>query len=153
MANTYSQIIIQVVFAVRNRQGLILPSFEEELYKYISGLIKKKGQLILAINGVSDHIHILISIKPTCLLSDLVREIKKSSNAFINNNYYTNSNFQWQSGYGAFSYNKRQVKMIVNYIKNQKEHHGIKTFKDEYIQLLNDFEVDHNEDYIFKNLL
>lgn len=149
MANTYSQIYIQVVFAVRNRKGLIHSSFEDELYKYITGIIQQKGQLLLAINGVPDHIHILIAMRPTCLLSDLVREIKKASNVFINTHFYSNSIFQWQSGYGAFSYNQRQVSMIVNYIKNQKEHHKKTSFKEEYIQFLKEFELDYNEDYIF----
>ncbi|MCE3229405.1 MAG: tpn [Bacteroidetes bacterium] len=103
MANTYSQIYIQIVFAVRKRNSLIHPSWENELYKYITGIIQNKGQKLIAINGMPDHIHILIGMKPTCCLSDLVREIKKSSNEYVKENGFTKTQFQWQEGFGAFS--------------------------------------------------
>ncbi len=122
MADTYSQIHIQVVFAVKGRITLINQSWENELYKYITGIIKSKGQKLLPINGMPDHIHFLIGMKPTCCLSDLVREVKKSSNEFINENNYSKFRFNWQEGFGAFSYSHSQLDMVVAYIKNQKEH-------------------------------
>ena len=104
MSNTFSKIYIHVVFAVKNRHALIQPSWEEQLYKYITGIIQNKGQKMLAINGISNHIHFLIGMKPTCCLSDLVREIKKSTNKYIKENKFTNYQFQWQAGFGSFSY-------------------------------------------------
>ena len=123
MRDTFSQIHIQIVFAVKRRQNLILPSWEQELYKYITGIIQKKDQKMLAINGMPDHIHIFIGMKPNCCLSDLVREVKKSSNAFVNEKGFTKTKFQWQEGFGAFSYSHSALSMVIKYIENQKEHH------------------------------
>lgn len=123
MADTYSQIYIQTVFAVQNRNALIQPAREEELYKYITGILQNKGQKMLAINGTSNHIHFFIGMKPNCCLSDLVREIKKSSNTYIKENKFTQYNFQWQEGFGAFSYSHSQLMDVIQYIANQKEHH------------------------------
>jgi len=148
--STFSQIYIQVVFAVKGRQSLIQANWEEELYKYISGIITNKGQKLIAINGVSDHIHILIGLKPACRLSDLLREVKKSSNAFIKEKKFTKFKFDWQEGYGAFSYSHSALDNVLTYINNQKEHHRKKTFKEEYIEFLKKFEVDYKEEYLFK---
>ena len=150
MANTYSQIYIQIVFAVRNRKALIQSNWEEELYKYITGIVQNKGQKMLAINGISNHIHFLIGMKPTCCLSDLVREIKKSSNAFINENKFTPYKFEWQEGFGAFSYSHSQLSNVIKYIENQKKHHKNKTFREEYLAFLNEFEIDFKEEYVFE---
>lgn len=150
MANTYSQIYIQVVFAVKGRQSLILPVWQEELYKYITGIIQNKGQKLLAINGMPDHIHILFGMKPDCNMSDLIREIKKSTNAFIKEKGFVKSNFQWQEGYGAFSYSHSALHRVINYIQNQKEHHRKKDFKDEYLEFLDKFEISYNEHYLFE---
>jgi REP element-mobilizing transposase RayT len=150
MADTYSQIYIQIVFAVKGRMSLIHSSWENELYKYITGIIKNKGQILIAINGVPDHIHILIAMKPTCCLSDLVREIKKSSNEFIKENKYCKVKFGWQEGFGAFSYNQSQLDRIVNYINCQKQHHAKMSFKTEYITLLKEFDIDYKDDYLFE---
>jgi len=122
MANTYSQIYIQVVFAVQNRNALIKPEWENDLYKYITGIVQNKDQKMLAINGVSNHIHFFIGMKPNCCLSDLVREIKKSSNTFIKENKFTKYRFQWQEGFGSFSYGRNQLSSVIKYIENQKEH-------------------------------
>jgi len=149
MADTYSQIYIQTVFAVQNRNTLIQPTWEDELYKYITGIIQNKGQKMLAINGTSNHIHILIGMKPTCCLSDLVREIKKSSNTFINERRFTPYNFQWQEGFGAFSYSHSQLTDVIQYIENQKEHHKQRTFKEEYLALLKAFEIEFKHEYLF----
>jgi putative transposase len=149
MPSTYTQIYIQVVFAVKNREALIKPMWEEELYKYITGIITNKGQKMLAINGTENHIHFFIGMKPDCSLSDLVREIKKSSNSFINDKKLSLLKFQWQEGFGAFSYNHAQLSVIINYINNQKEHHKKKTFRDEYIELLQAFEIDYKNEFLF----
>jgi putative transposase len=149
MPSTYTQIYIQVVFAVKNREALIKPMWEEELYKYITGIITNKGQKMLAINGTENHIHFFIGMKPDCSLSDLVREIKKSSNSFINDKKLSPLKFQWQEGFGAFSYNHAQLSIIINYINNQKEHHKKKTFRDEYVEFLQTFEIDYKNEFLF----
>ena len=149
MADTYSQIYIQIVFSVQNRKALIHESFETELYKYITGIVQNKGQKLIAINGMPDHIHIFIGMKPNCCLSDLVREIKKSSNSFINEKQFTNVSFDWQEGFGAFSYSFSQIDTVVNYIKNQKSHHQTKSFKEEYLEFLDKFEIEYKEEYLF----
>jgi REP element-mobilizing transposase RayT len=149
MAGTFSQIYIQVVFAVKGRQSLILPQWEEELFKYISGIVKNKEQKLLAINGMPDHIHIFIGMKPSCCLSDLVREIKKSSNEFVNEKKFCKSKFSWQEGYGAFSYSHSSLDNVITYIQNQKEHHKKQLFKDEYKEFLDKFQIEHKDEYLF----
>jgi putative transposase len=149
MSGTYSQIYIQIVFAVKGRESLINISWETELYKYISGIVKNKEQKMLAINGTSDHIHFLIGMKPSCCLSDLVREVKKSSNDFIKENKFSKFKFQWQEGYGAFSYSHSSLDNVISYILNQKAHHKNKTFKDEYFDFLKNFAIDFKDEYVF----
>lgn len=150
MPGTFSQIYIQVVFAVKHRESLIHSSWEEELFKYITGIVQKRGQKMLAINGMPDHIHFLIGMKPSCCISDLVREIKKSSTELINEKKLSKYKFQWQEGYGAFSYSHSHLDNVIKYIANQKEHHKNKSFKDEYIDFLNQFEIDHKPEYLFE---
>lgn|SRR5690606_9823953 len=150
MADSFSQIYIQVVFAVKGRDSLIHISWEEELYKYITGIITNKGQKMLAINGMCDHIHLLIGMKPTCCLSDLVREIKKSSNEFINDRKFSTYKFQWQEGFGAFSYSHSAVNNVISYIQNQKEHHKKRTFREEYKDFLLKFQIEHKDEYLFE---
>jgi len=149
MANTYSQIYIQIVFAVKNRDALISSSWEEDLYKYITGIVSNKKQKLLAINGTSDHIHFLIGMKPNCCLSDLVREVKKSSNEFVRDKKLTRFNFNWQEGFGAFSYSHSQLSNVIGYIRNQKEHHKTKSFKEEYVAFLNAYHIDFKNDFVF----
>jgi REP element-mobilizing transposase RayT len=150
MVDTFSQIYIQVVFSVQNRNSFIAPAWEEELYKYITGTIQNKGQKMLAINGVQNHIHFFIGMKPTCCLSDLVREIKKSSNIFIKEKKFVRYNFQWQEGFGAFSYSHSQLSDVIQYIERQKEHHKKKTFKEEYLAFLKSFEIEFKDEYLFE---
>lgn len=150
MSSTYSQIYIQIVFAVKGRQSLIQQSWEEELYKYITGIVQNKEQKMLAINGVSDHIHFLIGMKPSCNLSDLIREIKKASNVFINEKKLCAFKFEWQEGYGAFSYSHSALDNVINYIANQKEHHRKKSFHEEYVDFLKKFDVEYKEEYLFE---
>jgi len=150
MAGTYSQIYIQIVFAVGNRKYMIHPSIEEEVYKYITGVITNKNQKLLAINGIPDHIHILIGMKPSCCLSDLVREVKKSSNEFINEKWPSKHKFHWQGGFGAFSYSHSALDNVIRYIQNQKQHHRKKLFKEEYKAFLTKFKIEHKDEYLFK---
>jgi REP element-mobilizing transposase RayT len=149
MANTYSQIYIHLVFAVKNRESLIQSDWEEELFKYITGLVQNKGQKMLAISGIPNHIHIFIGMKPDCRISDLVREIKKSSNAFIKQNKFPKYAFSWQKGFGAFSYADSQVDTVVKYVLNQKEHHRKITFQEEYLRFLEKFKVEYDLKYLF----
>lgn len=149
MGDTFSQIYIQVVFAVKFRQSLIQPEWEVQLHKYITGIVQGKGQKLLAINGMPDHIHFLIGMKPDCNLSDLVREVKKASNEYVKEQRFTQHEFKWQEGFGAFSYSHSSLDSVIKYILNQKEHHQKQTFKDEYTLLLKKFEVAHNEKYLF----
>jgi len=149
-SGTFSQIYIQVVFAVKHRDGLIKPDWEEELYKYITGIVQNKGQKMLVINGVSNHIHFFIGMKPSCRLSDLVREVKKSSNNFIKEKRFSKFKFDWQEGYGAFSYSHSALDNVIAYINNQKEHHRKRSFKEEYLEFLNKFNIEFKDEYLFK---
>jgi putative transposase len=149
-SGTFSQIYIQLVFAVKGSQNFIKASWEDELYKYITGIVQNKGQKMLAINGMPDHIHILVGMKPNCNLSDLVREIKKSSNTFIKEKKFTNYKFEWQSGFGAFSYSHTALGNVIKYITQQKEHHKKRTFREEYKDFLEKYEIDFQEEYLFE---
>jgi putative transposase len=148
--STFSQIYIHIIFAVKYRKSLIQSDWEERLYQYITGIVQNKGQKMLAINGMPDHIHFLIGMRPSCCLSDLVREIKKSSNEFIRENRFTKFNFKWQEGFGAFSYGDSQLNIIINYIMKQKEHHKRMKFREEYLGFLKHFHIDYEEQYLFK---
>src|SRR5215510_14840581 len=150
MANTYSQIYIQTVFAVSNRQSLIKPDFKDELYKYITGIVTNQKQKLIAINGVADHVHILIGLRPAMALADLVREIKSDSSNFINEKKLVRGRFSWQEGYGAFSYGHSQLDQVIHYIQNQEKHHQRSSFKSEYLTLLRKFDIAFEEKYIFE---
>lgn len=150
MADCFSQIYVQFVFAVKNRDALIMPEWEDELYKYISGIITNKGQKPLAINGTHNHIHIFVNLKPNCCISDLDREIKKASNAFVKDKKLSKFKFEWQSGYGAFSYSISQIDNVIKYINNQKEHHRKHTFKEEFHNFIEKFQIEYNEEYSFE---
>jgi len=150
MANTYSQIYIQTVFAVDGRLSLIRPEFKEELYKYITGIVRNNKQKLIVINGMSDHVHILIGLKPAMALADLVRDIKADSSDFINRKKWIRGRFSWQEGYGAFSYGHSQLDTIIRYIQNQERHHHRRSFKDEYLAWLKKFEIPFEEKYIFE---
>lgn len=150
MANTYTQIHIQSIFAVQNRDCVIGKEWKQELYMYITGIIQNHNHKVLAINGMPDHIHILFGFRPTQTLSDLMQDIKGDSSKWINSKGFVKSRFSWQEGYAAFSYSKSQVQNVINYINNQEEHHKKITFTEEYLDMLREFEVDFNEAYIFK---
>ena len=151
MADTFTQIYIHIIFAVKGRQHLISNTRKEELYMFISGIIRKNGQKIIAINGMPDHIHILIGLKPAKPLSDLVREIKANSSRFINEKRWITGKFEWQKGFGAFSYSHSQLTTVINYINNQEDHHKKKSFRQEYEEFLKLYRVDYNPSYLLDN--
>jgi len=150
MANTYTQIYIQVVFSVQGRQSLIRNDRKEELYKYISGIVRNKKQKLIAINGTADHVHMFLGIKPDISLSDLVRDIKNNSSRFISDKKWIRGKFSWQEGFGAFSYGHSQLDAVVKYIENQERHHSKRAFKDEYMEMLKKFSVAYDERYAFQ---
>jgi REP element-mobilizing transposase RayT len=150
MANTYSQIYIQVVFAVAGRENAIRKDWRDELHKYITGIVKNNDQKLISIGGVEDHIHILLGIKPNIALSDLVRDIKANSSRHINEKDLARGYFSWQEGFGAFSYSHSQLGDVIRYIQNQERHHKKSSFKDEYLSYLKRYEIDFDEKYIFQ---
>jgi len=152
MANTYTQIHIQSIFAVKNRSSLIQTEWKDELHKYITGIIQQHDHKLLAINGMPDHLHVFFGMRPTQSLSDLMQDIKGSSSKWINERGFVRGRFEWQAGYGAFSYSKSQVPNVISYIENQEIHHQKKTFLKEYEEFLKNFEVDYDERYLFQKL-
>jgi len=150
MANTYTQIHIQAVFAVQSRECIILNSWKEELYKYIGGIVQGNNHKLLSINGMPDHIHILFGLRPSQALSDLMQDIKGSSSKWSNGKKFISGKFSWQEGYGAFSYSKSEVPTIIQYIVNQTNNNRRKSFSEEYYDMLKEFEVDFDDRYIFK---
>ena len=149
MAGTFSQIYIQYVFAVKGRDTLLQKTWRDDVFKYMAGIIKGKNQKAIIVNGVSDHVHVFVGLKPSMNISELVRDIKNNSSNFINEQKFLKSKFSWQEGYGAFSYAHSQIENVYQYIANQEEHHRKKTFKEEYIEFLQKFEIDYNEKYLF----
>jgi REP element-mobilizing transposase RayT len=150
MANTYTQIHIQAVFAVQNRECIIRNSWKEELFKYISGIVQNNNHKLLSINGMPDHIHILFGLRPSQSIADLMKDVKGSSSKWINDKKLVPGKFSWQEGYGAFSYSKSEVPTIIQYIINQTDHHKRKTFSEEYSEMLREFGIDFDERFIFK---
>lgn len=149
MSDTYSQIYIQIVFAVKGRDSLIRDEWKTDLFKYISGIISRKQQKPIIVNGTSNHVHAFVGLKPTMSVSDLTRDIKNNSSSFVNENHWAMGKFMWQEGYGAFSYSHSQIEQVYKYIFNQEQHHKIKTFREEYIELLKKFEVQFKIEHLF----
>lgn len=150
MAGTFSQIYIQIVFAVKGRENLIGNGWKTELHKYIAGIIKGKEQKPIIVNGMSDHIHAFVGLRPAMAISDLARDIKNNSSKFINEKGLVKGKFSWQEGYGAFSYSHSQIGNVYDYILNQEEHHKKKTFKEEYLDFLKKFEIEFDDKYLFE---
>jgi putative transposase len=150
MSNTYTQLYIQLVFAVKGRNSFIQYSWEDELYKYITAVVQNDQHKILAINGMPDHLHIFVGLQPAISIADLVKDIKRASNYWINEKGFIKEKFEWQSGYGAFSYGKSQIDRVCKYIYNQKQHHNKLAFKNEYIRLLELFSIPFKEEYLFE---
>lgn len=149
MAGTFSQLYIQYVFAVKGRESLIRPEFESEVYQYIAGIIKGKEQKPLAVNGMADHIHVLVGLKLVMRISDLIRDIKNNSTNFINDKGWLKKKFSWQEGYGVFSFSQSNFGKVIDYIKDQKRRHQRSTFKQEYMALLKKFDIPFEEKYLF----
>lgn len=149
MANTFSQIYLQFVFAVKNRQSLISKDNKEELHKYITALVQNRKAKMLAVHCMPDHAHIFVGFKPNMLISDFIKEIKVESNEFINGKKWCKQKFDWQEGYGVFSYSHSHIDRVVKYVLNQEQHHPKKTFRGEYHELLRKFEVPYEEKYLF----
>lgn len=150
MANTYTQIYIHYVFAVQNRIGLIQNQWRDELYKYMTGIITNNGHKLLSIGGMPDHVHALVSMSPKQSPSDLMYDIKRSSSLWINEKRLVMGLFSWQEGFGAFSYGKSQIPNVVSYIETQENHHKKRTFMEEYLDFLKLFDIEYNEQYVFK---
>ena len=150
MANTYTQLYIHYIFAVQNRICIINESWQVDLYKYIAGIINQQGHKLYCINGMPDHVHILISMNPKQAPSDIMYHVKRSSSLWINQNRLTSGQFSWQEGFGGFTVGKSQLSDKIKYIENQKEHHKTTSFKDEYLQFLKEYDVEYDERYIFK---
>ncbi|MEJ8818793.1 IS200/IS605 family transposase [Lacibacter sp. H407] len=153
MANTYTQIHLQFVFAVKYRLSLIQPSWKEELYKYMTGIVQHYEHKLLIVNGMPDHVHLLIGVRPSQSVSELMKQVKGDSSKWINDRGFVNGKFQWQEGYGAFSYAKSDLPNVINYIQQQEEHHRTTTFMQEYKELLDAFEVVYDDKYIFQALI
>lgn len=150
MPGTFSQLYVQFIFAVKGRENLLKKEWRDDVFKYISGIIKGKNQKPIIVNGVSDHVHVFVGIKPSICPADLIRDIKNNSSNFINNQKYLRSKFKWQNGYGAFSYSHSQLDHVYQYILNQEKHHQKVPLKGEYLDFLTKFEIDHDEKYLFE---
>lgn len=150
MAGIYSQIYIQAVFAVKGRENLLCKDWRDKIFKYMCGIIKNKGHKPIIVNGVSDHVHVFVGLKPSMALSDLVRDVKNNSTNFINDRAWIKGKFCWQEGDGAFSYSHSQIENVYSYILNQEKHHSTQTFQAEYLDFLKKFEVEHDVKYLFE---
>ena len=150
MAHTYSQIYVQIVFAVQGRRNLLPGEKKEQLHRYITGIIRNEKQHVFRINSVQDHVHLLLSISPDTSISDFVRDIKANSSRFINRSGWIRGRFSWQEGFGAFSYSRSELGQVIGYIDRQEEHHRKQNFRDEYIELLHKFDVNFNPSFLFE---
>ena len=153
MADRYSQLYIQLVIGVKGRQNLLQKEWRQELFKYMSSIIAHKEHKPIIINGVEDHVHIFFGLNPSKTIADLVRDIKSSSSNLVNRKQWVKGKFQWQGGYGAFSYNHSLVDRVYQYILNQEEHHKKRTFKEEYLDFLKKFEIEYKDQYLFDWIL
>jgi len=149
VANTFSQIYLQFVFAVKNRESLISKDNKEELHKYITALVQKRNAKMLAINCMPDHTHLFVGFKPNILISDFIKEVKVESNEFINSKQWVKGKFSWQEGYGVFSYSHSHIDSVVKYVLNQERHHQKKNFKQEYLEMLQKFDIAFEDRFLF----
>jgi putative transposase len=152
MANTYTQIYIEVVFAVQGRQNCIPQSNKEELHKFMAGIVREREQKLLAVHCLPDHTHLLVGLKPSMALSDLVRDVKNGSTNFINRKRWVPGRFGWQEGFGAFSYGHSQLTDVIHYIRDQERHHARRSFGDEYARFLQKYQIVHDQRYVFRSL-
>jgi len=152
MADTFTKIYIHIVFSVAYREGQIRMDWEERLYRYITGIVEENGHKMMQINGMPDHVHLLVGLSTTQSIADLVRQVKQGSSYWINKNGLTTCKFSWQSGYGAFSCNSSNITGVLNYIRNQKEHHTRRGFLNEYRDFLHENKIDFKPEYLFKGI-
>lgn len=150
MANTYSQVYLQFIFAIKGRHNLISPAHNDELQKYITGIVQNRKQKMLAINNVPDHLHMLVGFGSTMSMGDFMEEVKAISSKFINEKDWMSGRFEWQRGYGVFSYSRSQIDSVIKYILKQQEHHEKQSFKEEYLEFLKKFEIEYDEKYLFE---
>ncbi len=153
MANTFTQIHLQLIFAVQNRESLIEPAWKHELYKYFTSIIQNASHKLIIVNGMPDHVHVVIGMRPIQSLSELMKHLKGDSSKWINEKGFVKGHFQWQEGYGAFSYSRSQLPSLIRYVENQEVHHQKKTFLQEYKAFLEKFEVPYEEQYLFKEII
>jgi putative transposase len=152
MPNSFTQIHIQAIFAVKYRDAIISNSWKEDLHKYITGIVKTNRHKMLSINTMPDHLHMFFGLRPSQSLSDLMQQVKGDSSEWVNKKKFTLGKFQWQEGFGGFSYAKSQISVVCNYIQNQEKHHKKKTFLEEYEEFLKVFEIEYDKRYIFQPL-
>jgi putative transposase len=150
MANTYTQMNIQAVFTVKGRENFLNSNFRAKLFEYISGILRGIGQFPLAVNGCMDHVHIFFELNPSTSLADVLEKVKANSSKWINENRFVAGKFEWQRGYGAFTYSRSQRDSVINYIANQEQHHRRRSVKEEYLDLLQKFELEFDERYVFE---
>ncbi|HPE86488.1 MAG TPA: IS200/IS605 family transposase [Bacteroidales bacterium] len=150
MANTYTQINIHAIFSVKGRENIITRNFRDRLHEYIAGIINKQNNYSLAVNGYKDHVHVFFELKPSLALSDVIRDVKANSSKWINENRFFLGHFSWQEGYGAFSYSRSQRDNVIKYIMEQEKHHARKSFREEYLDLLRNFEIPFADNYVFE---
>lgn len=153
MPNTYTQLYIQFVFAVKYRRAMIGSTWEEQLRAYITGIVQNHKHKMLAINNMPDHLHLFIGLHPTQSVAELMRIVKGESSEWINARKLTENSFNWQEGYGAFSYSRSHIDNVIQYIHRQKEHHKKVSFKEEYTALLEKFGITYDDRYIFQELV
>lgn len=150
MANTYSQLNIHCIFAVKGRENIITKDFRDDLHRYTAGILRNDGAFSLAVGGWKDHVHVFFELPVTMSVADQMRMLKATSSKWINDNKLVKGKFNWQEGYGAFSYSRSQRDSVIQYIMNQEAHHRIQTFQEEYLDLLKKFEIPYDEKYVFK---
>jgi putative transposase len=153
MANTYHQVYIQAVFAVKYREAIIAKDWRPQLLGVIGTLINEASCKTIIVNGVEDHVHCFLGLKPIVSISELMKTVKGTSSKYINDHHLTRHRFEWQEGYGAFSYSRSHIDRVYKYIQNQEQHHRKQTFKDEYRHFLDVFKVSYDERYIFEDLI
>jgi putative transposase len=150
MANTYTQLNIHCIFAVHGRESYLMSNFREDLFRYMSGILKGDKSYPLAVNGWLDHVHVFFELQPTMCVSDQMRMLKATSSKWINDNKFIKGKFRWQEGFGAFSYSRSQRDTVIRYIMNQEQHHQKQNFREEYLELLQKFEIPFEDKYLFE---
>lgn len=153
MANTYSQIYVQIVFAVKYRKALLDKAWRSQVFGVMGNLINETNCKTIIVNGVEDHVHCFVGLKPAISVSELMKIVKAKSSKYINDHSLTRERFEWQTGFGVFSYSQIDIERVFKYIQNQEEHHRSKKFKEEYLELLKEYQIEYDEQYLFEELI